>query len=95
MIGWSRTRGGPEELAITGENGDVIDACFAASHQTLVVEFPQLIAVTAMPRARVVMPLVLKTHADAVVGECPQRLDQPIVELATPFASEKRANVQP
>ena len=44
----------------------------------------------AIPVAAVVMPFVGEAHGDAVVGECPDFLDQPVVELARPFAAQKR-----
>src|SRR5258706_543956 len=42
--------------------------------------------------AGLVMPLVLKPHADAVAVERPEILDQAIFVLLRPFAGEERDN---
>ena len=55
-----------------------------------VVELPVLVAVGAEPVAAVVVPLVGEAHRDAVVGEGPELLDQPVVELARPLALQER-----
>lgn len=70
---WTGSR--PKELAITFDNRNVIDARLAAPHQAVLIEFPQVVTVTAMPVAASVVPLVLKSHRNPVVGECPQRFD--------------------
>src|SRR5262249_12263906 len=49
-----------------------------------------LVAVAAEPAAAVVVPLVGKAHRDAIAGEGPDFLDQPVVELAIPLASQER-----
>jgi hypothetical protein len=41
---------------------------------------------------RVVVPLVSKAHRDAVPGERPQFLDEPVVRLLGPLAREKSNN---
>src|SRR5262249_34303222 len=43
----------------------------------------------AEPVAAVIVPLVGEAHRDAVLAEGPQLLDQPVVELAIPFARQK------
>src|SRR5262249_55740110 len=53
---------------------------------------PVLVAIAAKPVAGIVVPFVCKAHGDPVVAERPHFLDQPIVELAIPFAREKRLN---
>ena len=53
------------------------------------VELPVLVAVGAEPLAGVVVPLVGEAHGDAVVGEGPELLDQPVVELALPLAGQE------
>jgi hypothetical protein len=80
----------PEKLARCGLNRQVIDAGIAARHVALIGEFPVLIAIAAKPLAAVVVPLVGEAHRDAVAGAGPQFLDQPVVQLARPFALQKR-----
>jgi len=56
----------------------VVDARFTTAHKTEGVELPQLIAVGAEPVPGIVMPLVLKTHRDTVVGETGTEILVPI-----------------
>src|ERR1019366_3492740 len=60
----------------------VIDAGVASAHQTALVELPMLVSVAAPPLTVVVVTLVLETHRDAIVGERPQLLAQPVLLLA-------------
>src|SRR5262249_18782352 len=41
----------------------------------------------------IVVPFICKTHGDPVVAERPHFLNQPIIELAIPFAREKRLDL--
>src|SRR5579859_2491215 len=43
----------------------------------------------AVPVARVVMPLVLEAHRNAVLMEGPELLDEVVIELARPLSLEK------
>src|SRR5262249_54390779 len=54
---------------------------------------PVLVAIAAKPVAGIVVPFICKAHSDPVVAECPHLLNQPIVQLAIPFAREKRLNL--
>src|SRR5262245_5971460 len=74
-------------------DGNVVDARFPSTHQAVVVEFPEFIAVTTEPLACIVMPLVLESHRDAALDEGPKRLHQTIVQFALPFPSEELLNV--
>src|SRR5262245_55477244 len=80
---------GPEELPVGHENREVVDARLAATHQSLLVELPQFVAVAAEPVVRGVVPLVLELHRDPAGRERPQRLDQTVVEFARPLAGEE------
>jgi hypothetical protein len=73
----------------------VVDAGFAAPHQPVLVELPQLIAVTAIPTAVGVVPLVLEADGDAIAGEGPQTLSERVVEFALPFVTEKARHHSP
>jgi hypothetical protein len=53
---------------------------------------PVLVAIAAKPVAGIIVPFICKPHSDPVVAERPHFLDQPIIELAIPFAREKRLN---
>src|SRR5262249_2822962 len=68
---------------------EVVYAGDAPAHQAVLIEFPVLVAVAAKPVAAVVMPLVGKAHGDAVLAECPDFLDQALIEFAAPFARQK------
>src|SRR5262249_43130584 len=66
VVGSSTQR--PEELALFRPDGQVIDAREAAHHEPLLIEFPVLVTVGAVPVAGIVMPLVSEAHADTVAG---------------------------
>src|SRR5580692_3342055 len=68
----------------------IVDARQAYPHQAVLVELPVLIAVAPEPASRIVAPFVGEANGDAVLMKSPKLLDQPIVELAVPFARHKR-----
>jgi hypothetical protein len=68
----------------------IVDAREAHAHQPVRVELPVLIAVRAEPAPGIVTPFVGEANGDAVLVKGPEFLDQPIIELAVPFAGEKR-----
>src|ERR1700722_1833052 len=76
-------------------NRQIVDAREAHAHQTVLVELPVLIAVRAKPASGIVAPFVGEANGDAVLMKGPEFLDQPIVELAIPFASQKRLDRGP
>src|SRR5277367_269116 len=86
---------GPAEFSVGFGNGQIIDAGNAEPHQSLIVEFPVFIAVSAEPGAAIVVPFVRETDGDAVLVERPEFLDQPVAEFALPFAAEERNDFVP
>src|SRR5215471_3040340 len=80
----------PTVFALAFFDGEVVDARNAHAHQAFLVEFPVLVAVTAVPEAAVVVPFVREAHGDPVLAESPHFFDQAIVELAIPLARQKR-----
>src|SRR5437588_4105865 len=68
----------------------IVDAGDAQPHQTILVEVPILVAVTAKPIAAVVVPFIGEAHRDAIVAKRPDFLDQAIIELPAPFPREER-----
>ena len=80
----------PVILAIALLDGKIVDAGDAQAHQTMLVEFPVLVAVAAEPMTAVVMPLIGEAHGDTIVTEGPDLLDQAVIELAVPFARQER-----
>lgn len=88
MIGWPRPRW-PVKETLAFHNGEVVDTGVTLRHQTIFVKLPVLIAVGAIPLPGVIAPLVGKAHRDTVVGEGPQFLDQPILQLPAPLALQK------
>src|ERR1700677_1077647 len=76
-------------LAIGLRDRQIVDARDTQSHETRLVEFPVLVAVTAKPLAAVIVPFVGESDRDAVLAERPQLLDEAVVELAGPLAHEK------
>src|SRR6266403_4349858 len=80
----------PVILALAFRDREVVDAGDTQTHQAMLVEFPVLVAIAAEPMAAVVMPFVGEAHRDAVLAESPDFFDQAVIELALPFARQKR-----
>lgn len=76
-------------FSILFANGQVIDARMARAHQPSLVEFPIFVSVRAVPLTRVIVPFVCETYSNSVRIECPDLLDESIIELALPFSFEK------
>src|SRR5271168_74818 len=85
----------PVEFAIGLLNGQLIDACMARIHQTLIVELPIFIAVSAKPVSRVVAVFIGKADRDAVAVKSPKLLNEAIIEFPGPLSSKKRDYLLP
>src|SRR5262245_42905956 len=81
-----------EDAAVSLVDGHVVDACLAASHVSVVVELPLLVAVAAPPLSRRIPALVLKANGDPIVAERPEVLSKRVVELAIPLAAQEVHN---
>src|SRR5882762_3135761 len=79
----------PVVLAGRGQNGKVVDGCKSRRHKPIIIEFPVLIAIGAIPVIRAVVPLVSETERDPVSSKRPHFLDPPVVPLLAPTAKEK------
>src|SRR5262249_53107089 len=79
----------PAELPVLLANGHVVHARLAPPHVALGVELPLLVAVGPEPVPGVVVVLVDEAHRDAVLVEGPQLLDEPVVDLPRPLATEE------
>src|SRR5260370_22362021 len=79
----------PVVLAIRSQNGKVVNGCKSRRHKPIVVEFPVLIAVGAIPVIRVIVPLVSEAYGDLGPGKRPHFLDKPVIPLLGPLAREK------
>src|SRR5215211_8293830 len=67
----------------------VVDGGVAPAHEAVSIELPQLIPMTSPPLSIRIVRLVLEPDGDAVLGEAPEVLFQPVVELASPLAPEE------
>src|ERR1700693_2078432 len=85
----------PLILALRLLDWQIVDGSESQAHQPVLIELPILIAIRAKPIPRVIVPFIGKTHGDTVSLERPKLLDQPIVQLFRPFASEKRDDFLP
>src|SRR5688500_4424493 len=79
----------PVELAIRLADGHVVDRREAVLHETVWIELPVLVAIRSIPLVGIVTPLIGEAYRDSIPAECPQLLDQPIVQFAPPFAGEE------
>src|SRR5260370_41357189 len=89
---WMFVRPAPKRtvvLPVRGQNGKVVDGCKSRRHKPIIVEFPVLIAVGAIPVIRVVAPLVSETYGDSAPSKRPHFLDKPVVQLLGPLARKK------
>src|SRR5882672_10863772 len=75
----------PAILAVRFRDRKVVDAGQSPPHQTVLVEFPVLVAVRPVPVPGIVVPLVGEAHRDPVPLERPQLFDQAIVQLLRPL----------
>jgi hypothetical protein len=58
----------PVVFALALFDRQIVDAGDAQTHQSMLVEFPVLVAVAAEPVAAVVVPLIGKAYGDAVLS---------------------------
>jgi hypothetical protein len=75
----------PVIFALGFRDGQVVDAGVPQAHQSLLVEFPVLVAIGPEPVARVVVMLVGEADGDSVALDGPKLLDEPVLELLRPF----------
>src|SRR5947209_2555148 len=66
----------PMIFAVTFLDRKIVDAGNAQAHQPVLVEFPILVAIAAVPVAAVVVPFIGEAHSYAVAAERPEFLDQ-------------------
>src|ERR1700753_1600929 len=84
----SRSRCRPVEAAVFLGDRHGVDAGLAPAHQTMLVEFPLLVAIGTVPLPARIVPFILKPHRDAIVVKRPEILDQAVIELFFPLALE-------
>src|SRR5882724_5940758 len=75
--------------SVGGGDRGVVNAGDAAAHETVGVEFPQLIAVRAKPLAGVVVPFVFERNRNAISVKGPERLLEAVIEFTVPFAAKE------
>lgn len=85
----------PMELAVGFGYGQIIDAGKTPLHKARCIVFPIFVAVGTEPVAAIVMPFIGIADGNPVLIECPQFLDQPVVEFLCPFAGQERDDFAP
>ena len=78
-----------EDAAVALVDSDVVDARFAAAHQSVLVELPELVSVAAPPLPVPIVAFVLEADGDPVSVEGPEVLAECVVELSLPFLGEE------
>ena len=63
---------GPEQFALGGLDGKIVDAGKTALHEAVLVELPVFVAVGPVPLAGVVMPFIGIVRPDAIASTGPQ-----------------------
>jgi hypothetical protein len=80
---------GPAKLPVLLADRHVVDARLAPSHVALAGELPLLVAMGPEPVPGVVVVLVDEADRDPVLAEGPELLDEPVVDLPGPLATEE------
>lgn len=83
----------PDEQPVAFLNGHIVDTGFTALHQPSFRELPIFVAVGTKEMTGVIVPFILETHSNAVVGIRPHFFDQPIIEFLGPFTLQKLENL--
>src|SRR5271154_5435481 len=89
MVGGAGPGTVPMELAIGFLDREVVDASVPLLHQSVIAELPVLVAIRPKPVAGIVMAFVSEAYRDPVAGEGPKLLDETVVELSRPLASQE------
>src|SRR5262249_53169731 len=76
-------------LALGFFDWEIVDAGNASAHQPLLIKFPILIAIATEPIAAIIVPFIGEANRDSVLAECPNLLDQAVIELAIPLTRQK------
>lgn len=79
----------PMKLALRLLDWLLVDAGVARAHQTILGEFPILIAIGTEPLTAVIVVFIGIANSNAAALESPDLLDQPVVELKVPFARQE------
>src|SRR3954452_18470976 len=94
MIRWAGAER-PAEQPVALADRPVVYARLAAAHQPRRIELPLLVAVRPIPVLGIVVPFILETHGDTVVGDRPEFLDQAVIEFPGPFAPQELNDRRP
>ena len=71
-------------------NRDIVGAHVSATHQAIVVEFPVLIAVGAIPLARRrMLPLILDAHRNTIVRIRPELFHELVMKFFGPLSMQE------
>src|SRR5713226_2897128 len=71
-------------------NAIVVSAHVPTPHQAFIIEFPMLVAMSAVPLTLRIAPLLLEAHRDSISGEAPKLFHQAVVEFRLPFPLQER-----
>ncbi|KJC50598.1 hypothetical protein UB31_12115 [Bradyrhizobium sp. LTSP849] len=78
------------EFALRFPDRKIVDAGKALLHQSIGGKLPIFIPVRTKPVFAIVMPFVGKPHSDPILRECPEFLNQAVIQLLRPFAPKER-----
>lgn len=79
----------PVKPAVGFSDRVFVDAGVTRPHQAVFGKLPILVPVGPEPLAAVIMIFVGVAHRDPVARECPEFLDQAVVEFPVPLAAQK------
>ena len=79
----------PVVFAVGFFDGKVVDGSITLLHQPCGVIVPVLVPVGTEPVAAVVMPLVSEAYGNTIFGECPELIDQTVIQFACPLSLQE------
>src|ERR1700722_4394373 len=85
----------PVVSALMFSDREIVDAGDTDRHETALGKLPIFISVAAKPIAVGVVPFVGKSYRDPILSKRPYLLDEPIVQLALPFACQEPLDLRP
>lgn len=85
----------PNDTCALPPDRQIVDRSRTPLHQPVIGELPVFVAIGAKPVPCIVMPLVSEAHRDSVGCEGPELLDEAIVELLRPLASQEADDFLP
>jgi hypothetical protein len=67
----------------------IVDTRVSNTHQAVMIELPEFVAIAAKPIAFIIVPFVAKANGYPAFAKIPQLLDEPVLQFLPPFARQE------